>query len=68
MLNRRDFNRGAIAGVGAVVLTTSDAAQAASQPTMSLNVLYPNHEGARFDHDYYRTTHIPNAMKGMKAD
>jgi uncharacterized protein (TIGR02118 family) len=31
-------------------------------------VVYPNHEGARFDIDYYRNTHIPLAMKVMKAD
>ena len=35
---------------------------------MSLNVLYPNHDGARFDTSYYRSTHIPLAMKVMKAD
>ena len=34
---------------------------------MSLNVLYPNHEGARFDTAYYRSTHIPLAMKIMGA-
>jgi uncharacterized protein (TIGR02118 family) len=34
---------------------------------MSLNVIYPNHEGARFDTGYYRSTHIPLAMKVMKA-
>jgi uncharacterized protein (TIGR02118 family) len=30
-------------------------------------VIYPNHEGARFDAGYYRSTHIPLAMKVMKA-
>jgi uncharacterized protein (TIGR02118 family) len=35
---------------------------------MSLNVIYPNHDGARFDMRYYRDTHIPLAMKVMKAD
>lgn len=34
---------------------------------MSLNVLYPNRDGARFDTAYYRSTHIPLAMKVMKA-
>ena len=34
---------------------------------MSLNVIYPNHEGARFDTGYYRSTHLPLAMKVMKA-
>lgn len=68
MINRRDFNLGAVVGLGAVTTLSSEAAQAASQPMMSLNVLYPNHEGARFDFDYYRNTHIPLAMKVMKAD
>lgn len=27
-----------------------------------LSVLYPETEGAEFDHDYYRTTHIPLAV------
>jgi len=26
-----------------------------------LSVLYPSSEGARFDHDYYRETHVPLA-------
>jgi uncharacterized protein (TIGR02118 family) len=42
--------------------------KAAPEPTMSLNVIYPNHDGARFDTSYYRSTHIPLAMKVMKAD
>lgn len=67
MLNRREFNWGAAAGVGAVTLMSSETTQAAAQPMMSLNVVYPNHEGARFDVDYYRTSHIPLAMKVMKA-
>lgn len=28
-----------------------------------LSVLYPATEGATFDHDYYRTKHVPLAMK-----
>ena len=40
----------------------------ASPIVTSQLVLYPNHEGARFDFDYYRNTHIPLAMKIMKAD
>src|SRR3954470_21055062 len=67
MLNRRVFNWGAVAGLGAVATLTTTAAKAAA-PTMSLNVIYPNHEGARFDIEYYRSTHIPQAMKVMKAD
>jgi len=68
MINRRNFNFGAVAGLGAVATMSSETTQAASPPMMSLNVLYPNHEGARFDFDYYRNTHIPLAMKVMKAD
>jgi uncharacterized protein (TIGR02118 family) len=34
---------------------------------MSLNVVYPNHEGARFDMAYYRSSHIPLVMKVTKA-
>jgi len=67
MLNRRDFNWGAVAGLGAVTTLSSGTAKAAAEPTMSLNVVYPNHEGAKFDTTYYRDTHIPLAMKVMKA-
>lgn len=28
-----------------------------------LSVLYPETDGATFDHDYYRDTHVPLAMK-----
>ena len=68
MLNRRVFNWGALAGAGAVTMMSSEVAQATSQTTTSLLVLYPNHEGARFDFDYYRNSHIPLAMRVMKAD
>jgi uncharacterized protein (TIGR02118 family) len=51
-----------------MTVVSSDLASAASEPTMSLNVIYPNHDGARFDMRYYRDTHIPLAMKVMKAD
>ena len=67
MLKRRDVIRGA-AAVGAMTAMSSEMVKAAPDPTMSLNVLYPNHEGARFDTTYYRATHIPLAMKVMKAD
>ena len=67
MLKRRDFIRGAATTVGATTVMSSKMAKAAAEPTMSLNVLYPNHEGARFDTSYYRSTHIPLAMKVMKA-
>jgi uncharacterized protein (TIGR02118 family) len=65
MLNRRDFMSGA-AGVGAMTVM-SPAMVNAAEPTMSLNVIYPNRDGARFDTSYYRSTHIPLAMKVMKA-
>jgi uncharacterized protein (TIGR02118 family) len=68
MLNRRDVILGAATGVGAMTLILSEMVSAAPEPTMSLNVIYPNHEGARFDTSYYRSTHIPLAMKVMKAD
>jgi uncharacterized protein (TIGR02118 family) len=68
MLNRRDFISGAATGVGAMTVMSSGMVTAAAQgPTMSLNVIYPNHEGAKFDMSYYRATHIPMVMKVMKA-
>jgi len=67
-MNRREFGLGAVVGAGAAAAMAPGAAQAASQPVTSLLVLYPNHEGARFDFDYYRNTHIPLAMKVMQAD
>jgi uncharacterized protein (TIGR02118 family) len=66
MLNRRDVIAGAAASVGALAVLSSERLKAA-EPTMSLNVVYPNHEGARFDTSYYRSIHIPLAMKVMKA-
>jgi uncharacterized protein (TIGR02118 family) len=66
MLNRRDFAWGVATGVVATTVMPSTMVKAA-EPTMSLNVVYPNHEGARFDASYYRSTHIPLAMKVMKA-
>ena len=38
----------------------------AAEPTVSLNVVYPNHEGAKFDTIYYRDKHIPLCMTVMK--
>jgi uncharacterized protein (TIGR02118 family) len=66
MLNRRGFMWGAATSVGAMAVMSSEMVQAA-EPTMSLNVIYPNHDGARFDTTYYRSTHIPLATKVMKA-
>jgi uncharacterized protein (TIGR02118 family) len=67
MLNRRGFIWGAATGVGATAVLSSSKAAAAAEPIMSLNVLYPMSDGARFDTSYYRSTHIPLAMKVMKA-
>jgi uncharacterized protein (TIGR02118 family) len=50
-----------------MAVMSSGLEPSAQEPTMSLNVIYPNHEGARFDTEYYRSTHIPLAMKVMKA-
>jgi uncharacterized protein (TIGR02118 family) len=66
VLNRRDFIRGAAASVGATTVMSSTMATAA-EGTASFNVIYPNHEGAKFDAAYYRSTHIPMVMKVMKA-
>jgi uncharacterized protein (TIGR02118 family) len=68
MPDRRKFVLGVTTAVGAMTLDASEIVQAAAQPTMSLNVLYPNHDGARFDMRYYRDSHIPLATKVMKAD
>ena len=62
MLNRRDFMWGAATSVGAITVLSPESVQAAQEPTMSLNVIYPNQEGARFDTAYSRSTHIPLAM------
>lgn len=67
-LDRRDFVLGAATGIGAMTLMSPTITKAAAKQTMSLNVIYPNHDGARFDMNYYRETHIPLAMKVMKAD
>lgn len=66
MLNRRDLIALAATGFGAAV-TSSAEMHAAAEPTMSLNVVYLNSDGARFDTSYYRSTHIPLAMKVMAA-
>ena len=65
-MNRRGFIQGVATSVGAMTVISSEMVSAAEQ-TMSLNVIYPHHEGARFDTAYYRSTHIPLAMKVMKA-
>lgn len=66
MLTRRDFGMGAAAGVGAMAIMSPSAVVAAAETT-SLNVLYPNQEGARFDLAYYRSTHIPLVTRVMKT-
>ena len=65
MLNRREFVWSAAAGAGSMAVLVPEAL--AAEPTMSLNVVYPNHEGARFDMAYYRSSHIPLVMKVTKA-
>ena len=67
MLNRRHFVQGAAASLGVAAVAPVEVMTAAQEPTMSLNVIYPNQEGAKFDLAYYRSTHIPLAMKVMKA-
>ena len=68
MVNRRGFMERGATGLGAMAVMSSGMVQAAAEQAMSLNVIYPNHAGARFDIAYYRATHIPLAMKVMKAD
>lgn len=70
MFSRRDFGLASITGAGALAALSSGTAQAenTSAASVSLNVLYPAHAGAKFDLAYYRATHIPLAMKVMKAD
>ena len=68
MVNRRGFMVRGTTGLGAMAVMSSGMVEAAPPQTMSLNVIYPNHDGARFDTTYYRATHIPLAMKVMKAD
>lgn len=31
-----------------------------------VSVLYPKSDGSTFDHEYYRTTHVPMAVAGWK--
>ncbi len=65
MLSRRDLGRAAAASMGAMAVMSSGEASAA-EPVVSFNVLYPNHDGARFDMAYYRATHIPMCERIMK--
>ena len=67
MLNRRGFMYGAATSVGVATAMAAEPVKAAAEATMSLNVIYPNSPGARFDTKYYRSTHIPLAMRVMKA-
>lgn len=69
MLNRRDLGLAAAAGLGVTVAASSGSTEAAEPGSrVSFNVIYPNHEGARFDARYYRSTHIPMLMRVMRAD
>ena len=65
MLNRRDFIAAAAASFGAAAAISSGETQAA-EPVMSLNVVYLNHDGAKFDAGYYRSSHIPLVTKVME--
>jgi uncharacterized protein (TIGR02118 family) len=67
MLNRRELIALAATSFGATVAMSSAEILAAADPAMSLNVVYLNHDGAKFDTSYYRSTHIPLAMKVMAA-
>ena len=67
MLNRRDFVRGAAATLGAMPVMSSEMVKAAQEPTMSLNVIYPKHEGSRFDTGYYRFPSF-DALKAAVAN
>lgn len=69
MLSRRDLGLAAAAGVGVTVAAASGSTRAAEpKSSVSFNVIYPNHHGARFDTHYYRSIHIPLVMRVMKAD
>ena len=35
---------------------------------IKVSVMYPNQPGARFDHDYYRDSHVPLAVKAWGLD
>lgn len=67
-MDRRSFVLDAATGVGAMTVLSSGMVKAAAEEKMSLTVLYPSQDGARFDMRYYRDTHIPLAMKVMKAE
>jgi uncharacterized protein (TIGR02118 family) len=68
MLSRRELGLAA-AGAGALAVAgTADAAshgEAHGEAGVSFNVIYPNHDGARFDAAYYRATHAPMVMRIM---
>jgi uncharacterized protein (TIGR02118 family) len=67
MLSRRDLGLAAATGVG-VAASSGSTMAAEPKSGVSYNVIYPNHDGARFDTGYYRSTHIPMVMRVMKAD
>ncbi len=70
-VTRRGFMRCGATGLGAIAMTSGLAEGAQEQMAkqrLSLNIIYPNHAGARFDVTYYRTRHIPLAMRIMNAD
>lgn len=59
---------GAATGVGAMSVASCATLDAAAPAQgVSFNVIYPNHAGARFDREYYKSTHVPMVMRVMKA-
>jgi uncharacterized protein (TIGR02118 family) len=75
MTNRRHFITSGALGLGAFTAASTALADAdgggerkAATATASLNVIYPARDGARFDMSYYRSSHIPLAMRVMQAD
>ncbi|MEE8396295.1 MAG: EthD family reductase [bacterium] len=32
---------------------------------IKVSIIYPNEEGSRFDHDYYKTTHMPLVVRHL---
>lgn len=66
MKNRRGFFLGATAALGAAALMScAPKPSDAPPPTESFIVLYPSQEGARFDMEYYRDSHIPLVARVM---
>lgn len=67
-MNRRTFVLASATGAGVLTLAPSAEVNAQAKPKVFFSVIYPNHDGARFEVAYYRDTHVPLAVKVMKAD